>query len=173
MSNETEMARLKLEQAKTELEQTKMELEISRLEKERTFKEVALTRGSIHSQRAQLMLNLVALVAAVSAMGTSWRTSSKSEAVFDQTNTAVQVINSNQQEQHEQVEELRSYAVALGSASAVALLPVPPPASTTTRAGGSAPKPAASEAMVIVRVESSATPPPPAPPPVSVALPRY
>jgi len=168
MSNETEMAKLRLEQAKVELEQTKTELEVAKLEKERTLKEVALTKGSIESQRAQLMLNIVALIAAISAMGTSWCTSAKSEAVYDQTTNAVRTINANQKDQHEQVEELREYAVALSSASAV--VPLPTPTASTT---GARPHPAASASRVVVRVESSATPPRPAPPPVAVDLPQF
>lgn len=136
---------------KVGLEEALVKLETARVEK--------------RSQRVQLMVSVVSLIAGLSALGTSWCNSSKTERAYDTTSKAVRQLGEVQREQHKSVEELRSYTLAIASAEAPVQVdadgvPDLPPALSSALPPPRPPK-----------VRSSAAPPPPAPPPPHVDLP--
>lgn len=141
---------------KVGLEEALVKLETARVEK--------------RSQRVQLMVSVVSLIAGLSALGTSWCNSSKTERAYDTTSKAVRQLGEAQREQHKSVEELRSYAMAIASAE------VPVQVDADGIPDGPPPAVSSPPPVRTPRVKSSAAaappaPPPPAPPPPRIDLP--
>lgn len=134
--------------------------------------ELEVAKTNARGQRIQLIIAIVGLLTGLAALWAALSTRQKSEAAYKATSVAVDKINTAQKNQHEQVEEIREYAITISSASiAVPVAPVPTPTSTRVSRPPSVASGAPASSTFVVRVESSAKPPPPAPPPPNVALP--